>query len=334
MVQQFKHFAFTVHSSHQRIGILSGVADSLYHPEDSDEEVPLNKPFFDSTCMDYLIYSVEKGSNTERYHLQGYVAFKRKKTFNGAMNALQTHCHIEKARGSPQQNLDYISKEQPPVIHGEMPTNVGQGQRSDILDFQKAVLNNEFKSWEEVMMSPDHCEIVAKRQRWARDLFNISRKRLRKSEGFNVNKKVIWIYGDTGTGKTRFVYENTDADDLYVYDPSSKWFDGYNGESVILVDDLAQQRYQKIDWWLRFLQGYPLNVEIKGGYTVLQDKTIYITSNIDHVTAFNGEFENHQKGIDRRITHIYKIEKGKPPVCEREPAEEIDDIDSDDQQTQ
>jgi len=62
----------------------------------------------------------------------------------------------------------------------------------------------------------------------------------------NVNKfaqrdiKVIVLWGDAGSGKTRFVYDNHKIEDIYKLNVNSNgalWFDGYESQSVLLIDD-------------------------------------------------------------------------------------------------
>lgn len=45
----------------------------------------------------------------------------------------------------------------------------------------------------------------------------------------------LWIYGEAGVGKTRWVWENC-AHSLYVKN-INKWWDNYNREMYVLIDD-------------------------------------------------------------------------------------------------
>lgn len=91
-----------------------------------------------SLDINYVIYQLEKGtSGTEHY--QGYVQFTKRKTLNQVKAIFGSRSHLEVARGSPQSNKEYCSKEesrvleQPVIEHGTI--RGGQGKRNDIEEF-------------------------------------------------------------------------------------------------------------------------------------------------------------------------------------------------------
>jgi len=53
----------------------------------------------------------------------------------------------------------------------------------------------------------------------------------------------MWLHGDTGTGKShlaRRLYP-----DAYFKPAATKWWDGYNGEETVIIDDLDEDhKYQ------------------------------------------------------------------------------------------
>lgn len=83
-----------------------------------------------------------------------------------------------------------------------------------------------------------------------------------------------WYYGPPGTGKSRTARER--YPDLYIK-AQNKWFDGYRGETAILLDDLdtgTLGHYLKI-WADR----YACTGEVKGGTLNLCHRTFIVTSN-------------------------------------------------------
>lgn len=92
--------------------------------------------------------------------------------------------------------------------------------------------------------------------------------------------KVTVIWGAAGVGKTRRVYEEHGFEDVYSLScPSGNalWWDGYVGQSVLLIDDF----YGWITYGLllRVLDIYPLQLQIKGSSTYAMWDKVYITSN-------------------------------------------------------
>lgn len=61
-------------------------------------------------------------------------------------------------------------------------------------------------------------------------------------------------------------------------DPCTKFWDGYYGQQNVVIDEFRGSI--GISHILRWLDRYPVIVEIKGSSTVLQATTIWITSNL------------------------------------------------------
>lgn len=76
----------------------------------------------------YLIYGREVGDN-QTPHLQGYVQFSNGKSLSAAKAAIGDRAHMEVARGTPEQNIAYCSKNGDVFTKGERPC---QGKRSDL----------------------------------------------------------------------------------------------------------------------------------------------------------------------------------------------------------
>lgn len=81
--------------------------------------------------VEYAVVGTEVGASGTP-HLQGYIRFRVNQRFN-AVRLQLPGCHIEKARGTAQQNRAYCTKDGDAVEYGTFP--VGQGHRSDLDDF-------------------------------------------------------------------------------------------------------------------------------------------------------------------------------------------------------
>lgn len=87
--------------------------------------------------------------------------------------------------------------------------------------------------------------------------------------------EVFW--GKTGTGKSRLAWERAGIN-AYPKDPRTKFWCGYGSQETVVIDEFRGGI--DISHLLRWLDRYPVIVEIKGGSVVLKAKTFYITSNI------------------------------------------------------
>lgn len=100
--------------------------------------------------------------------------------------------------------------------------------------------------------------------------------------------RVYW--GATGTGKSRRAWEEAGSE-AYPKDPQTKFWCGYQGQENVVIDEFRGSI--SVSHFLRWLDRYPVNVEVKGSSLPLQAKQVWITSNqspddwwpdIDHLT--------------------------------------------------
>ena len=88
---------------------------------------------------------------------------------------------------------------------------------------------------------------------------------------------VLVYWGDSGTGKTRKAIEDSGSD-FFILDQGERvWFDGYDGEKTLIVDDYYG--WIKYGMLLRILDGHPYRAEIKGGFRWALWTRVIITSN-------------------------------------------------------
>lgn len=110
--------------------------------------------------------------------------------------------------------------------------------------------------------------------------------------------KVFWFYGGAGTGKTRYVFDNED----HPFTPITiKWWEGYDADAVVLIDDWRPEWCGYKDL-LRLTDIYPFRVESKGGSRQVQYKKIYITSDLSPREYFGRRSDKDLLQLERRIT--------------------------------
>lgn len=87
---------------------------------------------------------------------------------------------------------------------------------------------------------------------------------------------VFW--GRTGTGKSRRAWAEAGLQ-AYPKDPRTKWWCGYDNHENVVLDEFRGAI--DVSHLLRWLDRYPVLVEVKGGAAVLMAKSFWITSNLD-----------------------------------------------------
>jgi hypothetical protein len=99
-----------------------------------------------------------------------------------------------------------------------------------------------------------------------------------KRKTMNRDVKVFNYYGSTGSGKTYRAFEmfGKDAYILHKSPYNNIWFDGYDGEKVLIIDDF--KGWMEYSQLLRILDQYPLQVDVRGGKVWANWEKVVITS--------------------------------------------------------
>lgn len=91
-----------------------------------------------------------------------------------------------------------------------------------------------------------------------------------------------YLFGATQQGKSHLAHAAFAGESFYSKDPTTKWWDGYNGEELIIVDDWSGPATQEeLDRWKRWIDKWPCQVETKGGSVVLLSRRWIFTSNVN-----------------------------------------------------
>lgn len=231
--------------------------------------------FVRDNCV-YGILGREQGEGGTP-HIQGYLHFSNARTFAAVLKRLgNNRIHLEAAKGTPQQNREYCSKEGSYVEHGSIPI---QGKRNDLIEIQDKLDSGV----PEMQLASEH---FAKWCQYRRSFTAYRQLRQRVERNWKTN--VVWIYGPTGTGKTfRAIGEATrlsQAQPWINFDNSGTWFDGYQGQKTVIFDDFRGEC--PLAFLLRLCDRYPMVVPVKGGSVNWQPRIIYITSNISPREAY------------------------------------------------
>lgn len=240
----------------------------------------------------FLCFGKEIAPKTGTPHLQGFIYFNNARTFNSVKKLLPEKSHIEKCKGSPQQNYDYCSKavknEDDWREFGTLPEE--QGKRNDLEEIRKMVADGKgmrdivetVSSFQQIKVA----EALLKYKEKARDFM----------------PTITWIYGATGTGKSRLAHAK--HPDAYTAMATGKWFEGYDAHKAIIIDDF---RKDFLPWQnlLNFFDRYEYRVETKGGSRQFLAKNIIVTCPYHPTELFAGISEDVGQLIRRLDSIIY-----------------------------
>jgi len=111
------------------------------------------------------------------------------------------------------------------------------------------------------------------------DLLFITHLDVKFATTYRDNMEVYFIYGDTRTGKTRYVYDKHGYENVYRAQgyEDNKWFDSYEGQDVLLLDEYSSSF--KFDRLLEYLDGHPVVIPCRYKSRRACFTKVYITSN-------------------------------------------------------
>lgn len=220
------------------------------------------------TATRYLIYGLERGENGTP-HLQGYLEMSKPQriSFLKKLPGFE-RAHFEARRGTREQAREYCMKEGEWIETGDWAAG-GRGARNDIKQLMTMV--NEGHSKLEIIETAP--ETYARNMRFM-DRYQELREKEETREFRTVEVQVL--VGDAGCGKTRQAH--TENPGIFTVNPGESFpFDGYDGESAILIDDFyGDLRYHEV---LRILDGHQYRVNVKGHHRYARWTKVVITSN-------------------------------------------------------
>lgn len=230
-----------------------------------------------------LVYGCMADESGQTHHTHIYIACSSAVRFSTLKN-LFTEAHLETARGTSQQNRDYISKSgkwESDKKHGtkipgtfeewgEIPSEQ-RGQRSDLADLYEMVKAGAgdieiLESFPKAMLYLDKLERVRqtlKAERYATEFRAL---------------EVVYIWGPTGTGKTRGVMEEFGYSGVCRVTDYDHPFEKYHSEDVLVFDEFRSQL--RMFEMLNYLDGYPLQLPCRYANRTACYTKVFLISNV------------------------------------------------------
>lgn len=234
-------------------------------------------------------------------HLQGYFYMANTCSFSAVVKMLDSsRVHIERAKGTPQQNKVYCTKsDHHAYVHGTIPS---QGKRTDLDELVDNIKNGTVSNLRDVA-EVHGVEFI----KYSSGIERFIHRLKDKPRDPVTCPFVVWLFGATGCGKSRLSYEI--AHEYFInnfyYKPDGPWWDGYCGEKLVLFDDFRSDsmRFSEL---LRSIDRYPLMVPYKGGFCHLNSVFFIFSSPFSIDDAYAGKNEDIAQ-LKRRVTHEEEI---------------------------
>lgn len=219
--------------------------------------------------------------------------------------------HFEMAKGTASQNRDYVSKtgkwandkkhetcvEGTFYESGDMPIE-RQGKRTDLDDLY-LMIKGGMSDYEILEQSPDYMLCMDKIER--------ARQVVRQETYKDVwrDMEVTYIWGDTGSGKTRGIMEKYGYSNVFRVTDYMHPFDNYRGQEVIVFEEFRSSL--RIGDMLNYTDGYPLELPCRYANKFACYTKVYIISNVPLSQQYSQlQIDNYEsfRAFLRRITEV------------------------------
>lgn len=278
----------------------------------------------DNGHCNYVCASAETAPTTGTPHVQWYLQLKKKLRMTQVVKLLQEvfgdefHPHCEACKGSPDENINYVSGEcekkgtklnETFVEFGNRPGNAGKRERDRYRVAYAHSANGRFD-----LVDPD---IFMRHFGGCRAVYNLRQFELKPLDG----PCGIWLWGKPGCGKSHYarVHANdllqerdrslslgraVPADAAQAAEPArlfgdkphikacNKWMDGYpiGGDDVqvpVVLDDIGLE-HTALGYYLKiWADKYPFSNDVKGGTLMMRPIGFVVTSNYHPSSLFS-----------------------------------------------
>lgn len=253
----------------------------------------LKKGLMSYSTLLYMIAAQERAPTTGHEHIHIFTHFKQDKTLwsNKLFNV-----HIDLV-DYPDKAIEYVKKD------GNILDEVGKmRQRGGVCGL--SIKDVKLMSNEELDELPIcYYNIVEKIKK--------ERLKLNPKDTFK-EVKIIYIYGDSGSGKSYSALHMLEEEGIEAYDPvkyDGKFWTFTSGEGIALYDDFRDSD-MKPNEFINFIDYNKHPMRILNGSVMNNYRKIFITSIIPPMELYRNKTEEFKKQWLRRMD-IYKIEDKK-----------------------
>lgn len=238
----------------------------------------------------YLLAGKEKAPSTGHLHMHIYVQFTTPRRLS-----LKKCCgaHVEKTRGSTEQNIKYVKKPDTEIVAEE-----GEPRLNHVPTIEEAKKMDSLSG-----LNLNMYNIVQKIEAEKRKIIN--------PQDYYKEVEVYWLWGESGAGKTRYAIKDMLKREITGFNEvkydGSFWHGVTEECSTCLYDDW-RDTHMKPTELINFIDYNRHIMNVKGGSVRNNYRLIYITSLQSPEQIYTKVPEETQKQWLRRIKEIIHIE--------------------------
>ena len=264
-------------------------------------------------------------------HIQAAWSFKNGRTYSATKKLLHSdRWHFEEMKGTAFQAYSYCLKGEQNKeewesegINGE---NFGEGLH--LLWTVGDAPEEEAKSrnqWDDIREMVEDgasdleiCAVYPQEGMRCRTAIRNYRLMWDRSRADWRSVEVVYLWGKTGTGKTRSVMQKYGYPNVYrITDYNTGSWDQYDGQDVVVFEEFRSSF--KLEQMLNYLDGHPVELPCRYANQLAKFTKVFILTNIplhEQYPSFHDEFASVGKGnswdaLKRRISGIIEVEEGQ-----------------------
>lgn len=273
----------------------------------------------------FMVYQGEYGV-TGTPHIQGYLEITKNQRIAWFKTNFSARAHFEPANGSSEQNIHYCSKpvnldvNTPCMCKHCTAARLNPPNWLAVQTFGQPatdITGNGF--WESVAFmiaaNADDKEIIEKYPqaianlkkiddyRKFRKIDELENKSIPDPTKFRREIRAIWLYGASGSGKTRSIWDL--FPNIYTAGEDKNGFDDYSNQKSILFDDFDPKKIS-FKTMLRYLDVYPVQLNCRYNNKWAYYNDIFIT-HIDSPNKVYAKYDVDKFTQILRRVHIVQV---------------------------
>lgn len=259
-----------------------------------------------------LIYYCMSDEIANIHHTHVYLLFKTPVRFSTLKNRFPG-AHIEKAYGTSEQNRAYIYKEGKWANDKKRETNLEDTHEEwgELPQERQGARNDYAELYELIVEGKSNYSILEEKPDFINQLERMDRVRqIIQEEAYKNtfrNLSVSYLFGDTGSGKTRSVMELYGYENVYRVTNYKNPFDQYKSQEVIMFEEF--QSSIPINQMLIYLDGYPVMLPCRYADKVACYTKVYLLSNTDLLEQYKDIQNNNIETWKAFLRRIHIVQK-------------------------